>query len=250
MASIYLVRHGQAGFNKLDYDQLSDLGHQQAEYVGQSLLARSVEAKLVVHGAMRRHRETMQGAQKVWFTYGTTIENSGFNEFDSDDIIAAAYPKFSNKILKKVGLENSALAKKGIVQKMALGAYLAKQDNPKKTFQSLFSSAIDRWSSGQYDDEYVESWAQFTQRCRDALMATIEQAAGKDVVVFTSGGPITAIAQYCLGLDNEHAFKLNWSLVNAGITQLLYNQQGKVSLASCNEQEHLIRAGKLSLTYR
>ncbi len=245
MASIYLVRHGQAGFNKLDYDQLSDLGHQQAEFVGQSLSARSVEAGLVVHGAMKRHRETMQGAQKAWHAYGSIIENSGFNEFDSDDVIAAAHAE-----LKIPGFYKDGLASNNLVQKTALGAYLARQKNAKKAFQQLFSTAIDRWVSGRYDEDYIESWNQFTLRCRDALMATIEQAAGKDVVVFTSGGPITAIAQYCLGLDNEHAFKLNWSLVNGGITQLLYNQQGKVSLASCNEQEHLIRAGKKSLTYR
>ena len=240
MASIYLIRHGQAGFNKLDYDQLSDLGHQQGEYIGHSLTARAVEANLVVHGAMRRHRETMQGAQKTWHAYGPVVEHAGFNEFDSDDVIAAAHPEFSIK----------GLSKTGIGQKITLGAYLAKQKEPKKAFQQLFAKAIERWSSGQHDDDYIESWQQFTARCRQALFDTIEQAQGKDVVVFTSGGPITAIAQYCLGLDNEHAFKLNWSLVNGGITQLLYNQQGKISLASCNEQEHLIRAGKKSLTYR
>ena len=240
MASIYLIRHGQAGFNKLDYDQLSNLGHQQGEYIGHSLISRAVEATLVVHGAMRRHRETMQGAQKVWHAYGPVIEHSGFNEFDSDDVIAAAHPEFSIP----------GLSKTGGIQKVTLGAYLAKQKEPKKSFQHLFAKSIERWSSGLHDNDYIESWQQFTQRCRQALFDTIEQAQGKDVVVFTSGGPITAIAQYCLGLDNEHAFKLNWSLVNGGITQLLYNQQGKVSLASCNEQEHLIRAGKKSLTYR
>ncbi len=245
MASIYLVRHGQAGFNKLDYDQLSDLGHQQAEFVGQSLSARSIEAGLVVHGAMKRHRETMQGAQKIWHAYGSIIENSNFNEFDSDDVIAAAHAE-----LNIPGFYKDGIASNNLVQKMALGTYLAKQKNPKKAFQELFSIAIDRWVSGEYDEDYIESWNQFSQRCRDALKATIKQAAGKDAVVFTSGGPITAVAQYCLGLDDEHAFKLNWSLVNAGITQLLYNQQGKISLASCNEQEHLIRAGKKSLTYR
>jgi broad specificity phosphatase PhoE len=245
MASIYLVRHGQAGFNKLDYDQLSDLGHQQAEYVGRSLNARAIEAGLVIHGAMKRHRETLQGAKKVWFSYGAIFENSGFNEFDSDDIIAAAHAE-----LKIPGFYKEGIASNNLVQKTVLGAYLATHKNPKKAFQELFSTAIDRWVSGEYDEDYIESWNQFSQRCRDALMATIKQAAGKDVVVFTSGGPITTIAQYCLGLDNEHAFKLNWSLVNGGITQLLYNQQGKVSLASCNEQEHLIRAGKTSLTYR
>jgi broad specificity phosphatase PhoE len=189
---------------------------------------------------MRRHRETLQGAQKVWHAYGPMIENAGFNEFDSDDVIAAAHPQFSIK----------GLSKTGVGQKLSLGAYLVKQDNPKKAFQELFSSAINRWISGDHDDEYQESWNQFTRRCKQALFKTIEQGKGKDIVVFTSGGPITAIIQYCLGLDNEHAFKFNWSLVNGGITQLLYNQQGKVSLASCNEQEHLLSAGKKFLTYR
>lgn len=245
MASIYLVRHGQAGFNKLDYDQLSDLGHQQAELVGQSLVVRSIEAGLVVHGAMKRHRETMQGAQKIWHAYGPVIENADFNEFDSDDIIAAAHQE-----LNIPGFYKDGIASNNLVQKTALSAHLAAHKNPKKAFQELFSTSIDRWVNGEHDEDYIESWNQFTQRCRNALMTTIEQAAGKDVVVFTSGGPITAIAQSCLGLDDEHAFKLNWSLVNGGITQLLYNQQGKISLASCNEQEHLIRAGKKSLTYR
>ena len=63
MASIYLVRHGQAGFGKLNYDQLSDLGWQQGELVGQALTARGIEAGKVAHGAMVRHRETMQAAQ-------------------------------------------------------------------------------------------------------------------------------------------------------------------------------------------
>jgi broad specificity phosphatase PhoE len=245
MASIYLVRHGQAGFNKLDYDQLSDLGHQQGQLIGDSLTARGIEANLVVHGAMRRHRETMQGAQKTWHAYGPVIEHAGFNEFDSDDVIAAAH-----KELNIPGFYKDGIASNNLVQKAALGAYLARQKNPKKAFQDLFSSSIDRWVSGDFDEDYIESWNHFTQRCRDALMDTVKQAAGKDVVVFTSGGPVTAIAQYCLGLDNEHAFKLNWSLVNGGMTQLLYNQQGKISLASCNEQEHLISAGKKFLTYR
>ena len=245
MASIYLVRHGQAGFNKLDYDQLSDLGHQQGEMVGSSLSARGIEAGLVFHGAMRRHRETMMGAQKTWFSYGPIFENAGFNEFDSDDIIAGAHKEINIPGFYKEGITSNPL-----VQKAALGVYIAKQKNPKKAFQILFSTAIDRWISGEHDEDYIESWNFFTQRCRDALMNAIKQAAGKDVVVFTSGGPVTAIVQHCLGLDNEHAFKLNWSLVNGGITQLLYNQQGKVSLASCNEQEHLIRAGKKALTYR
>ena len=250
MARIYLVRHGQAGFNKLDYDQLSDLGHQQSEHVGQSLNARAVEAGLVIHGAMKRHRETLQGAQKVWHSYGKVIEQAGFNEFDSDDIIAAAHPDLGNLDNPTSQLETKAISIRGFAQKAALATYLARQKDPKKAFQTLFVTAIERWVSGQFDEDYVESWLHFTQRCRESLFAAIKNAKGKDIVIFTSGGPVTAITQHCLGLDSKHAFELNWSLVNAGITQLLYNQQGKISLASCNEQEHLISAGRKFLTYR
>lgn len=250
MARIYLVRHGQAGFNKLDYDQLSELGHQQAQYVGHSLNARALEAGLVMHGAMKRHRETMQGAQVVWHSYGKIFEDAGFNEFDSDDIIAASHPDLSSPEHPISAVEKKAISVKGFAQKAALATYLARQKDPKKAFQKLFSNAIERWASGKFDDDYIESWDDFTKRCRKALFDAIEKANGKDIVVFTSGGPITAIIQYCLNLDNDNAFKFNWSLVNAGITQLLYNQQGKVSLASCNEQEHLISKGKKALTYR
>ncbi|WP_430460818.1 histidine phosphatase family protein [Thalassolituus sp. LLYu03] len=230
MASIYLVRHGQAGFGKLNYDQLSDTGHLQGELVGKSLALRGVEAHRVVHGAMQRHRETMAGAQKHWPAYGPTIEMAGFNEFDSDDIIACAFPQFKNKAV--------------------LGAWILAQPNKRKAFQELFSQAIERWTGGQHDGDYIESWSAFTARVREALRELMLAAEGRNAVVFTSGGPITAIAQYCLGLSHDKAFDLNWTLLNGGITQLLYNSSGKVSLASFNEQQHLAQAGKHFLTYR
>ena len=35
MATIYLIRHGQASFGSDDYDQLSQLGIRQAEVTGE-----------------------------------------------------------------------------------------------------------------------------------------------------------------------------------------------------------------------
>ena len=40
MATIYLIRHGQASFGKANYDELSDLGQQQATRLGQALAQR------------------------------------------------------------------------------------------------------------------------------------------------------------------------------------------------------------------
>lgn len=230
MAAIYLVRHGQAGFGKLNYDQLSDLGHQQAKLVGQSLNARHIEAGLVFCGAMQRHRETMDGAQKVWHSFGPIHGHADFNEFDSDDLIGCAHPQFKNKVV--------------------LGAWLATQDNKRKAFQQLFETAVTRWTSGEHDADYIESWSVFQNRVLQALQEVINKANGKDVVIFTSGGPITVIAQHCLALSNDKAFAMNWTLLNAGITQLLYSRSGKISLASFNEHQHLASAGQSFLTYR
>lgn len=229
MASIYLIRHGQASFNKLNYDQLSPLGHEQAELVGKALATRGVMVHKVVHGAMQRHKETLTGAQKHWHSYGEVLELAGFNEFDSDELIAKAFPKFANKLV--------------------LGAWLATQDNRKKAFQTLFAKAINRWIGGEHDADYIESWPSFKARVISALNEIIATAEGKNVAVFTSGGPISAIAQHCLELSDEKTFELNWTIVNASISQLLYSSKNpeKISLASFNEQQHL--TGK-NLTYR
>lgn len=230
MAKIYLVRHGQASFTKLNYDQLSELGFQQGELVGKALAQRGVEAYRVVHGAMQRHRETMGSAQRYWHSYGQVSEHAGFNEFDSDDVIACAFPQFKYKA--------------------AIGAWLLTQKNKPKAFQLMFSEAIQRWVEGEHDSDYIESWSIFTARIEAALADVIANSDGKDCVIFTSGGPVTAIARSCLDLSDHHAFEFNWTLYNAGITQLLYNQEGKISLASSNEHHHLAQAGKAFLTYR
>ncbi|WP_419812591.1 histidine phosphatase family protein [Bacterioplanoides sp.] len=229
MASIYLVRHGQASFGKLNYDQLSELGWQQSELVGQALLARGITPACVVHGAMVRHEETLKGAQKHWHSAASVVEMPGFNEFDSDDVVACAFPEFQDKA--------------------NFGRWLQQQDNRRKAFQQVFAQAIERWISGQHQD-YQESWQSFTTRCNQALDDLIQQLEGQDAVVFTSGGPITAIAQHCLALNNAKAFELNWTLLNAGISQILYSRSGKKSLASCNEHHHLAAAGSSFVTYR
>lgn len=230
MASIYLVRHGQASFGKLNYDQLSDIGVEQGELMGKALTLRGIEADIVVHGVLRRHRQTLQAAQHHWHSHGPVLELAGFNEFDSDDVIACAFPQFRHKA--------------------RFGAWLLTQKNKYRAFQTLFSQAIVRWTSGEHDSDYQESWPVFCQRVIAATEQLMQQHAGTDMVIFTSGGPITALAQYCLRLDNSAAFELNWTLLNGSMSQLLYSRSGRVSLAAFNEQQHLAQAGAKFLTYR
>ena len=50
MSSILLVRHGQASFGAADYDNLSDVGHEQSRVLGAALAARGVSPDVVVAG--------------------------------------------------------------------------------------------------------------------------------------------------------------------------------------------------------
>ncbi|ASP38080.1 histidine phosphatase family protein [Bacterioplanes sanyensis] len=230
MASILLVRHGQASFGKLNYDQLSDTGLMQGELVGKALAMRGFEASIVVHGSMQRHRQTFESAQRHWPSLGRVVEMAEFNEFDSDDVIACAFPQFRNKA--------------------RLGAWLLTRKNKTQAFQELFAQAVQRWTSGEHDKDYKESWRHFCQRVTHGCQQLMTHHGGKNMVIFTSGGPITALAQHCLQLNNEQAFELNWTLLNASISQLLYSRHGRVSLAAFNEQQHLAQAGQHFLTYR
>ena len=62
MGQVLLVRHGQASWGADDYDALSETGWEQSRLLGRALAGRGVEPTLIVHGSMRRHRETAEAA--------------------------------------------------------------------------------------------------------------------------------------------------------------------------------------------
>ena len=64
MGEITLVRHGQANSSATteeDYDRLSELGHQQAEWLGEWMQGHEKPFDHVLSGTLRRHRETVAG---------------------------------------------------------------------------------------------------------------------------------------------------------------------------------------------
>ena len=67
--------------------------------------------------------------------------------------------------------------------------------------------------------------------------------------MFTSGGPITAISQELLRIPDEHAFRLNWTLANCGVTRVVYSERGQY-LSTLNEHSHFEGDQRALLTYR
>ena len=84
MGVILLVRHGQASWGAADYDNLSELGHEQARITGAAPRGpRASRPTRVVCGSMRRHRPDRRGApsRPPGGTRDVDIDE-GWNEFD------------------------------------------------------------------------------------------------------------------------------------------------------------------------
>lgn len=234
MATIYLIRHGQASWGKADYDQLSALGAEQSEILGRYWQKMS-PVDFCYSGALLRHTQT---SESFFNGLGKTLSvtsHAGFNEFDHVNVL---------KCYRSEWQEQSAL-----------NHYLKQQADPKDAFKIEFINALTRWISGDFDD-YNESFIAFKQRCVKALkdvmiQAQLQQEAYpdnsiKDIYVFTSGGVIAAICADIMQLNDKNMMKLNSRLVNSSVTKLVFND--KLSVDSINNYSHLELAGKEFIT--
>ncbi|NVJ14565.1 histidine phosphatase family protein [Myxococcus sp. AM010] len=230
MGVVYLVRHGQASFGAANYDQLSETGLVQARVLGESLRERLPRVDAVVTGTMARHQQTAEACLAALGCGTVAVRTAGFNEFDHEEIVARHTPRYADPDV--------------------LRAELSQTESPRLAYQALFTDAVARWVAGQHDAEYTEPWSAFGARCRRAMDALIQElGASKTALVFTSGGTITAICQELLRIPDAHAFRLNLTLANCGLTKVLYSERGRY-LSTLNEHSHFEGAQRALLTYR
>ncbi|GHJ60617.1 fructose 2,6-bisphosphatase [Nocardioides sp. OK12] len=225
MGVVLLVRHGQASFGADDYDVLSPTGWEQGRTLGRWLRERGVAPTGVVRGSMRRHRETLEALVEGagWSEPAAHDEDGRWDEFDHLAVVGA-YPDLPEGEL----------------------------DRP--AFQRVFELATHRWSTGEHDGDYAETYTGFRGRTRAALGAVVEQAgSGRSVVVVTSGGVVAALgAALLLGDDADPATyaatwqRLNTVCANTSVTRVVVGRGGP-RLLTFNEHEHLAPD---QLTYR
>lgn len=232
MPSIYLVRHGQASFGAENYDNLSELGHEQAKVLGTNLLKREIEIGKTLSGEMLRHKQTAEGcASGLNTSFDLTID-AGFNEFDHEQVIAIIEPDFKNKTKMAERLSKSG-------------------SSPRSVFEDIFQRAMTRWLSGEHDSDYTESWIEFQNRVVNSFKNAIDQHKNaNNIFVFTSGGPIAVICQHLLNIPNSDVMKLNASIVNASVTKIRFNEDN-ASLVYFNNFTHFeSKATKHLMSFR
>jgi broad specificity phosphatase PhoE len=211
MGLLMLVRHGQASWGADDYDVLSVHGHEQAAVTGRHL-ATGPAPDVVVHGSMRRQRETARALVEAAGWDVPVREDPRWDEMDHEALLAAQ-------------------------------PWEGDPRSDRAEFQAWFEAATDRWIAGSDDGDYAEPWAAFDARVRGAL----DDVAGSgSAAVVTSGGPIAAVTAALLGGGRTAYARVAPVVVNASVTRVIAGRRG-LSLLSLNEHDHL--RGELR-TYR
>lgn len=213
MAVVRLIRHGQASFGLKNYDNLSDLGRRQSELLGASLVERAAAVDLVVCGAMKRHEQTAEGALAQMHVAPDRSIDARWNEFDHEQVIVRHKPAYRSKAV--------------------MVADITRKGDPRHQFQVLFDAALSRWTSGEHDDQYAEPWRAFSDRVLEGLTALAEDQSVANVLVFTSGGPISAVAASLLGLGSDGWMRLNRTCANCSETKIVAGRSG-ISLVTWN----------------
>ena len=224
MGTLYLVRHGQASFGADDYDNLSPLGHQQSVRLGEYLAAKGLVFGAVLVGTLKRHAQTLAGIQQGMKTTQDALPWAGLNEYDSHAVISALHPE-----------------------------PLAKPDTPElyRNHFRILRESLTAWMNGATQPVGMPSYPDFQQGVTSALDHVRAQygAGSGNVLIVSSGGPISTAVGHILGTSPEMTIELNLRIRNTSITEFNVNPK-RHTLVTYNTLPHLDHADHASwITY-
>lgn len=205
MGEVYFIRHGQASFGTANYDRLSPLGHQQAEWLGQYMAAAGLEFDHVITGTLCRHRETLAAMNKA-LGIAAWDEDTRLNEM--------AY----------------------FAVERAYGAQYGESpaDSP-DAMADQFVRVMDAYEQDRIDD-VPERFAEFSAR----VLAALDEhcAEGKRVLIVSSGGPKGIVMRQILGLNGAAMNRVILGTMNSSCSRFL-NRSGTRLLSQYNAVPHL-----------
>ncbi|MEM7691259.1 MAG: histidine phosphatase family protein [Pseudomonadota bacterium] len=235
MASIYLIRHGQASFGEENYDKLSELGRRQAALTGEFLARTGVRFDAAYAGTLERQKDTASLALASQEAAPELIVDSRLDEVRNDEHLEFLLPK-----VMEARPEIRDIVEQGL--------------NSSKRFQKVIEALFDYWVSPECDDPNIQSWEEFSSGVRSMLKDIVTtQGSGKTVAAFTSGGTIATFSALVLGLAGSGTYQLYEPVFNCSLTQLFYSGS-KVSMSYYNDCSFLrqlsLEKGEQLVTYR
>lgn len=223
MATLYLVRHGQASFAAENYDRLSELGRRQSVWLGEYFAGRGIEFSRVVCGTLERQRETARAILEAMGSALTAAEHPGWNEY-SGEALYKAY----------LGDEWAHARAKGDV----------------RSVYRTIKAALAAWSEDRLPGPLPETWSGFGERVAAAMhSACTGLPDGATVLAATSGGAIGRGVADLLQAPAQTAIELNLQFRNSGFCEIFFSPRS-MRLISFNCVPHLERPDRReAITY-
>ncbi len=211
MGNLYLVRHGQASFGADDYDQLSALGYQQSVRLGAYFAQQGLHFDGLITGTLKRHQQTLAGILEGMQQAGEALPWPGLNEYDSEAVIAAIHPQ-----------------------------PLQKPDTPElyRHHFRLLREGLNQWIAGATRPRGMPTYADFVAGVTGALDHVRAHHAGRNVLIVSSGGPISTAVGQVLQTPPSTTIELNLRMRNTSITHFAFTPKRHM-LVSYNGISHL-----------
>ena len=210
MGEITLVRHGQANSAATDeagYDKLSELGHQQAAWLGDWIQTHDGPFDTVYSGSLRRQRETVTG-----MGYTNVKIDERLNEITYYDLTA----------------EMDALKLE------------APRTSP-EDFVTHFPATLTAWRDGKIKG--TETYENYSAR----VLAVIQEASqpGKRILCVTSGGIIAKAVAHILLLDIPQMAQIAMPILNTSVHRIHVTDHGNI-LGTFNSSPHLDHSDRIA----
>lgn len=204
MTELIIVRHGQANSAAKDaesYDKLSDLGHQQARWLGEYMSQTNAHFDECVSGTLQRQRATLDSTGQT-----SSGLDPRLNEFDYFGLAQAMQDQFDIPM---------------------------PQDNA--DFVQHAPQLLAHWQK-QTIHNIAESFTDFETR----VLAAFDEYAdhGGRILLVTSGGVIAMFLRKLLGLDNDAHARIMLATMNSSVHRVVH-VHGEYLLSGFNGIPHL-----------
>ena len=188
VAEIILVRHGQANSHATDdesYDKLSDLGREQARWLGAHLRDTNPHFDAVITGTLSRQSETA-----LEMGYEITKQDARLDE------------------LSYFAMATAMEAQHGVPS-----------PRDPTEFATHLPQVITHWTEGRLES-VPETYPQFSERVT-AVVDELCDGNGR-ILIVTSGGVIGMAMRHALGLENSGMAKIMLQIMNSSMHRLHY----------------------------
>jgi len=270
MGTLYLVRHGQASFGADDYDVLSPLGMQQATRLGEYFKTKGITFDAALTGTLQRQISTFEG---ICQGMGIEMPQVSLAERRDGPPLASSAPSglepAAPNMLEQVwtgdrseGSGERRPARCSEVHAVtSVGAYMTfpglneydshaviatvhsgKLEKPTTPEQyrhhfRLLKDGLTQWMNGVVSPQGMPSYHDFVLGVTSAL-DHVRQTHDGNVLLVSSGGPISTAVGHILGCSPEATIELNLRIRNASVTEFAFTPKRHM-LVTYNTLPHL-----------